>query len=176
MFLLKSPVKWLPLDYHSWLYSRHYQIYDKVTRSGIQACQRDEQLNYLVGYLYFQVQNGGLWQYFFNPCGPDAPDLLLALEEIGAYRLGRVIREACSFFPDGRPTGSFEERDASMGKIDERVAASLENKVQKLVGPFTLPTYVMARLRATWLRYLLGPGQDLLPLLRAACARHEAKS
>ncbi len=154
-FLEKPVSAWEPWDYSKWLFSKHFQICEKVEKVGLLSCSRSEQLNYLVGYFFYQVQNGGLWQYIANPCGSDAPSLAVALEEIGAHKLKELITEVCSFFPGGQPQESMEAREASIESLESSVAEGLDERAGALIN-------------------CENDSEDLIALLYARCAELEA--
>lgn len=116
-------------EIHGWIYSNHFQICELVDKNGYKSLNSSEQLNYLVGYLYFQVSNGGLWQYFFNPCGPDAPKLLDSLIDIGATQSANIIREALTYFPNSVPPEDMAERANLIDRIPEQKKSELDQKI-----------------------------------------------
>ena len=118
---------------HAWLFSEHYQIYEQAQRAGLASLTVAQRLNYLVGYLYFQVENGGVWQYFSNPCGPDAPLLVGALETIGAIETARAIQACLDNFPDGAPPHSAADRSAIIANIPEAQRAQLDDRIVALL-------------------------------------------
>ena len=132
-FLVVPQKKWGHEEYHDWLYSEHYQIYDLAVSKGWDALSEAQKLNYLVGYLYFQVMNGGVWQYFFNSCGPDAPRLALVLEEIGAIRTASAVRECLEFFPSSTPPIDMAERSEIIRSIPRQTAERLDELVVRLL-------------------------------------------
>ncbi len=138
---------WEPQDYSMWLYSQHFQIYEKCLAQGLDALSRDERLNYLVGYLYYQVHNGGVWQYMTNPCGEDAPLLAEALIEIGATQTAAAIKECLALFPGGAPSSRQDERDEAVDAIPDDLADELADKVSSLVCEQHSPEDLVVLLR-----------------------------
>ena len=132
-FLNKEDDSWEPNDYSMWLYSQHFQICQKCYQHGLSALSPTERLNYLVGYLYYQVHNGGVWQYLTNPCGPEAPHLSEALRSIGAPHHAAALDECLSYFPPEGPPQDQDERDEIVEKIPDSVADKLAAKVTDLV-------------------------------------------
>jgi hypothetical protein len=133
-FLHNDDAAWEPNDYSMWLYSQHFQICKKCYDHGIDALSASERLNYLVGYLYYQVLNGGVWQYMANPCGPDAVKLSAALKSIGAHQLAAAIDECLSYFPPGGPPIEEGTRDEFIDNIPEQAADELDEKISNLIG------------------------------------------
>lgn len=150
-FIGKPTSAWEPWDYSQWLFANHFQIVQLAAEEGWSSLPRSQQLNFFVGYFYYQVLNGGLWQYFQNPCGPDAPKLVEALMEIGAPQTAGVIAQALAFFPGGQPQNDEEERGLSIDAIPQDVAHRLDGLVANLVNGEP-------------------PSEDLLQLLQRRCA------
>jgi hypothetical protein len=46
-----------------------------------------------------EVNNGGLDQYFFNSSGSFGPDVVDALEAIGAFRMAAILEDAIGLMP-----------------------------------------------------------------------------
>ena len=152
--------EWEPWDYSKWLFAHHFQIVDLAYAKGWQALPRSLQLNYLVGYFYYQFLNGGLPQYLMNPCGPDAPELVDALREVEAPQTADVVAQLLRFFPDGRPPLNQAERDDYVMAIPDDVLDQLGDLATHLVNEEDTP-------------------EDLLVLLHrriTACQLQEAAS
>ena len=118
---------------HAWLFASHFQICERVEASGLASLTASEQANYLVGYLYFQVENGGVWQYFFNPCGPDAPLLEETLWKIGARKTAEAMSACLTHFPRGLPPVDMDARSEIIDQIPEIDAQSLDTAVVTLL-------------------------------------------
>lgn len=132
-FLKKEDASWEPNDYSMWLYSQHFQICQKRDQQGLDALSDTERLNYLVGYLYYQVHNGGVWQYLTNPCATEASLLSEALRSIDAPRLADALDECLSHFPPEGPPQDQDERDEIVDNIPDSIASDLAAKVSRLV-------------------------------------------
>jgi hypothetical protein len=126
--------KWQPLDYSAWMFSRHFQICQLVANEGYDALSRAQQLNYLVGYLYYQYMNGGLLQYIDNPCGADAPLLHAALLEINAPKTSALIAQLLTHFPNGQTQADQNERAESLEKITDSQWAQLNKTADKVIN------------------------------------------
>jgi Domain of unknown function (DUF4375) len=133
-FVSQAVTDWQPRDYSAWLFSRHFQICKLVDESGYDALSRPQQLNYLVGYLYYQYMNGGLWQYIENPCGADASLLHAALLEIKAPKTADLIAQLLTHFPNNQPQLDENERAESLDKISEADWKLLDKKADKIIN------------------------------------------
>jgi Domain of unknown function (DUF4375) len=133
-FVVLPVEKWQPWDYSAWLYSRHFQICQLVADDGYDALSRAQQLNYLVGYLYYQYMNGMLWQYIDNPCGADAPLLHVALLEINAPKTADLIAQLLMHFPNGKTQADQDERAESLEKITDAEWKQLDKKADKIIN------------------------------------------
>jgi Domain of unknown function (DUF4375) len=132
---IRLPVeKWQPWDYSAWLFSRHFQICKLVEIDGYDALNRAQQLNYLVGYLYYQYMNGGLWQYIDNPCGADARLLHAALLEIKAPKTADLIAQLLAYFPNGKTQADQHERAKSLEKITDAQWEQLDKTADKVIN------------------------------------------
>lgn len=132
-FMQKAVEQWQAEDYYNWLYATHWPLCERVEALGIASLNHAQKLNYLVGYFHFQIMNGGIWQYFFNPCGPDAPQLVAALNEIGAKNIADLVDACLDYFPNKQPPDNMEERAAILDTIPEEHATELEEKITALV-------------------------------------------
>jgi Domain of unknown function (DUF4375) len=126
--------KWQTQEYHSWLFSRHFQICKLVENDGYDALSRAQQLNYLVGYLFYQYMNGGLWQYIDNPCGADAALLHAALLEIKAPKTADLMAQLLTYFPNGKTQADQDERAESLEKITDAQWEQLDKRADKLIN------------------------------------------
>ncbi|MFZ6870928.1 DMP19 family protein [Undibacterium sp. Di27W] len=114
---------------------------------------RDIQLNYLIGYFYYQLMNGGLWQYLANPCGVDAPQLVVALEEIGAKETAKIIAESLAFFPDGEPQANHELRWQALSSIPDEIRERLDDHLTTLVNDASSPENLLSLLQSQCAHY-----------------------
>lgn len=151
-FRVKPAQEWTGEAFYAWMYAYAFQLDEKVVAQGIEALPRIQQLHYLVGYFNTQVMNGGVGQYFFNPSGVTAPQLVQALKEIGARQLAAILEPIVAQFPQGQPPQTTEARAACMDAMgDEDMWEQLDEKVSALVDSEDSP-------------------EDLLALLYAGCA------
>lgn len=54
-------------------------------------------------WLQTEINNGGLFQYFYNSTGDHAAETLADLKAIGATKTAAVLEEAMARFPQGKP-------------------------------------------------------------------------
>jgi hypothetical protein len=69
----------------------------------------------------FEIENGGMSQYFYNSAGEHATEALAALREVGASRAAAALQAALALFPPGKTTGT-----------DERVCEVLNQSSKRL--------------------------------------------
>jgi hypothetical protein len=62
-----------------------------------------QEITQLVGALVAEVNNGGFDQFFFNSSSDRTPDILRALELIGASKTADILKRAAAKFPGGMP-------------------------------------------------------------------------
>ena len=62
-----------------------------------------EQIEQLVVSLSAEVNNGGFDQFFFNSAADRTPQIIEALELIGASKTADIVKRAAAKFPDGMP-------------------------------------------------------------------------
>jgi hypothetical protein len=63
-----------------------------------------ERTVYFVYQYLAEVQNGGVHQFFFNPSGDHAPEIVTALREIGVPEQASLLEEGIAMFPQTYPT------------------------------------------------------------------------
>jgi hypothetical protein len=133
-FIIKPLDKWKPNDYGAWIFARHFQTNQLVIANGYASLSRQQQLIHLVGYLYYEYMNGGLWQYFGNPGGVDAPLLHKALLEINAPKTADLIARVLQHFPQHQPQAEMDERDETLDSISEQDCVAFDKKADNLIN------------------------------------------
>jgi len=68
--------------------------------------------------LIAQVNNGGLWQYFYNECGNDWLSMLQLLTEGGDDWSARRFRDCLSIFREGEPSRDWELRRQDLYQLE----------------------------------------------------------
>ena len=111
--------QWTGGEHYSWMFAYTFQLCNKVEAQGFAALPRSQQIHFLVGYFYTQVMNGGVGQFFFNPSGPHAPELVCALQEINAPLLAGVLAPVVAKFPNGQPPQDLTERATCMDAMGD---------------------------------------------------------
>jgi hypothetical protein len=86
----------------------------------LRALAAPDRYLWLIFWLGWQVENGGIDQFLWNSQGDYALETLEALEAIGAAESHRLLKEACALFPDGRPSQDQEVRDDQIRAIHAR--------------------------------------------------------
>lgn len=139
-FLAEPVAYWKDEQCYRWLFSQHYQFYERYEAdNSLASLTETERLNFYVGYLVFQVENGGIYQYFVNPCGRDAPECVHALASIGAPKWAALLRSYLKLFPSGRPSESMEERIEVLENISPWRAFLLNRRERVLVEGLERP-------------------------------------
>ncbi|MCB9891218.1 MAG: DUF4375 domain-containing protein [Planctomycetes bacterium] len=77
------------------------------------------------------VDNGG-FQFFFEAREHRAQETLAALEEVGAKKAARALRQAQSVFPDDTPHEDWEERMTYLRNLDEQQEWRFEGETEEL--------------------------------------------
>jgi hypothetical protein len=82
---------------------------------GVETLSAAERNYYTVSIYYYEIQNGGLWQYFGNSTADYHKMILAGLRAFGAPRSAQVLEDAGGVFgPDGPP----EDRNARSEAVD----------------------------------------------------------
>jgi len=76
-----------------------------------------------------EVNNGGLYQFFFNDIGEHSHEILLALNEVGSNDSSVILAQAISLFPSASVSVDALERRKALEAIDI-------NKLRKLDEAF----------------------------------------
>ena len=83
------------------------------------------------GFANFEIELGGLDDYYYNSAGDEAVPTVDALEAVGATKAASTLREANALFPGESPPRDREKRFASLEvvrRLPKRPLSSLENK------------------------------------------------
>ena len=95
------------------------------TARELLALPRPTQVAACVHRLESEVNNGGFHQFFLNPSGQFVPQILDALQEIGALKTKHLLEQAVRVaFPAGYPAGA-EDVESALAGYDE-IAGELE--------------------------------------------------
>lgn len=139
---LASPVaNWSSEQCYRWLRAQHYQFYERFEADGnsLASLTDEERLNFYVGYLVFQVENGGVSQYFVNPCGLDAPECVQALQTIGAPKWAALLKSYLKLFPDQQPSQSMDARSECLERMPLWRAFFINRRETQLVEGLERP-------------------------------------
>lgn len=140
-FLAAPVANWTSDQCYRWLRAQHYLFYERFEADGnsLASLTQEERLNFYVGYLVFQVENGGVSQYLVNPCGPDAPECVDALKAIGAPKWAALLKSYLKLFPDGRPSHSMDERSDCLERMSIWRAFLINRQENQLVEGLERP-------------------------------------
>lgn len=81
--------------------SRMDRLFDRIESHGFESLTPGERSAFALSWLYIEVNNGGLHQFFFNDAGKLAADALRGLEFLGAQGTAGILRRAMAVFPGG---------------------------------------------------------------------------
>lgn len=115
-----------------------YGLSDKINRSGYESLSHPEKVLNSVYWLESEINNGGFEQYYFNSSGNYAIDTPAALEDIGASRTAKIVREANAVFPGGSPPRNRDDRTEILDQISEDIQErwdELDNQFLKYEEP-----------------------------------------
>lgn len=71
----------------------------KAYRIGLDKLTKTERVVALLSAANFEIENGGMSQYFYNSAGEFAAEAIGALREVGALRAAMALQAALSLFP-----------------------------------------------------------------------------
>jgi hypothetical protein len=75
-----------------------------------------------------EILNGGFDQYWYNPSGDLAPDLVRAAERVHAPAYAAVFRAAAALWPGGRIPRDREARQRLLDGLDDDALARLDDR------------------------------------------------
>ena len=96
-------------------------VFDLLADQGYEVLNPVQQQFVCVWAACGEVDNGGLWQFFFNTSGDWALDTPAALERFQAPDLARIVRAAIAMFPNESPSTSLELRRREIEALPEEV-------------------------------------------------------
>ena len=82
----------------------------KAHRMGLDKLTSTERIVTLLSHANFEIECGGMSQYFYNSAGERATEALAALKEVGAMRAAAALQAALALFPAGITTTGTDER------------------------------------------------------------------
>ncbi len=131
-FLSKRRDKWEPWDYSAWLFAQHWILNDRAEKDGFASLNEKQRTIVLVGALYYQIQNGGLHQFYANPTGDRSEETAAILKSIGAKKLATAFEAMNALFPSGAPSKETDARGEALDEIDEDKFEKRATKVERL--------------------------------------------
>lgn len=72
---------------------------DKAWQLGISSLAEIEKIVHLVNVANFEIESGGMEQFFYNSSGDHAADTVPALVAVGAFDAASTLRAALAEFP-----------------------------------------------------------------------------
>src|ERR1044072_6630652 len=85
--------------------------YEKGITQGLAALPENDQVLFLIGYLFNQLCDGGALFVYYNPSAEYVVQMSEALEKIGAGRAAQGMRDINSYFPGGSPASDHYIRE-----------------------------------------------------------------
>jgi len=114
VFKIKDPV-----DFYEQLW-RNLRAKVEANKESWKGLNPSEKAVLAVWALQCEVNNGGFDQYFFNPTGDHAHEVVPALRLIGATELADIAGRARAVFPGGAPSPNRKTRWKQADKIEEK--------------------------------------------------------
>lgn len=105
----------------NWYESAWPKVYRQGEENGLDSLSEKDRVLFLVGYVIDQLVAGGAETLYFNPSGAYAVRMADALEQIGAKRAARVMREINASFHGGAPAEDDEIRAKQMEALPAAV-------------------------------------------------------
>jgi len=93
---------------------------------GLDALTVPQRHFLLASVFRFEVDNGGLAQYFVNSSGDDARAALAGLEAIGANQSASVLRRAMALFGPGGPSPDRDDRHDQLASLTDEQDDEME--------------------------------------------------
>ena len=105
-----------------------YQALIEVeNRRGIAALSPHERNYWAASIYYFEIMNGGLWQYFGNSTADYHSTILSGLIAIGAPGTAQILEEAGRAFGSGEPPEDREARNSEIDRFSGEQVMRIEN-------------------------------------------------
>jgi hypothetical protein len=82
----------------------------KARRVGLDKLTPAERIVTLLSQANFEIECGGMSQYFYNSAGEDATQALAALKEVGAMRAADALQAALALFPADTAISGTDDR------------------------------------------------------------------
>lgn len=94
----------------------------KYHRVGLDKLTSAERIVTLLSHANFEIECGGISQYFYNSAGEHATEALAALRKIGAMRAAAALEAALALFPaDVTTTGTDERFCEVMNQVSDKL-------------------------------------------------------
>jgi uncharacterized protein DUF4375 len=129
-------------------------------------CLSDAERTTITAYLFaLEVSNGGIEQFFVNPCGDRWRETLEAIKTVGASKLAHLFEQALTVFPNSTPS------ENQMTRLDQLETAGREaaDLLWRLTGEYydlqakSAKHCLYQRLTAFAIKVLEGKGEGTRP-------------
>jgi hypothetical protein len=112
-------------------------VQEKQTRHGYDSLAPPERIVFDVNALEAEVNNGGFHEFFFNSQADRVPEIIEALQAIGATTVAGMVREACSLFPAGGPSRDRQARQEQLEEVCEERFDALDERFYAYPDPLS---------------------------------------
>lgn len=112
-------------------------VQKKETRHGYGSLAPHERIVFDVSALEAEVNNGGFHQFFFNSEADRVPEIIEALQAIGASTVAGVVQEACRLFPSGGPSRRRSDRQEQLEQIGDEQFDALDERFYAYPDPLS---------------------------------------
>jgi hypothetical protein len=96
---------------------------------GFDALNEPERVISLVSYAGFEIENGGLDQFYLNSAGDYAIETVWAFKMINAPTAAEILTRANSLFADKMPPKNWDDRGEILSKMlsDETISKAFDD-------------------------------------------------
>jgi hypothetical protein len=128
-------------------YDTAFDVFEKTNYESLDSLTAAERDIILMHYLEAEVQNGGLWQWYYNPFGDYARETANALRKVGGKKHAEIIETANSLFGPAGPSSDRETRQRELAAWSDDQA----ERLSRLEGKFgSLPSWLISAAKWEW--------------------------
>lgn len=102
-------------------------VFDRLEDVGFHSLNIDQQRLICVWAACGEINNGGIWQFFFNSSGDWSTHTPAALEVFDAPELAAIIRSALAAFPDNMPSTDLNKRRQEIDALPDELLATWDD-------------------------------------------------
>ena len=101
-------------------------VFDRLAEVGFDKLNTNQKYLVCVWAACGEVDNGGIWQFFFNTSGDWSTHTPAALEVFDAPELAEIIRSAMTAFPKNTPHIDMDQRRQEIDAMPDQTGAVWE--------------------------------------------------